>query len=205
MKPLVTIVIPTCLHQAMLRECLLALAQQKLSLSQFEVIVVDQANDRATAAVVQETAFRTGMSIRYVSHKEDCVAAAYNRGWQLANSLFVAFTRDDCQPQPLWLVTALPLFHRGAEVVIGRVQHPLPIRPVPRSDGANLFCRRALLEKIGGFDELPDHDQSHEVQWLNKLAKAGIQVTSCPDAVVIRPFRERSWWRSLQHTLLKFL
>ncbi|MEZ0541183.1 glycosyltransferase family 2 protein [Fibrella arboris] len=206
MNPLVTVVIPTCLDQAMLRDCLLALSQQKLSLSQFEVIVVDQMNDRATAALTREITFQTGLSIRYVSQRRNRnAAAACNRGWRLASSLFIAFTREDCIPQPLWLTTALPMFHSGAQVVVGRIQVPLPSQPVTNTTGANLFCRRSLLEEIGGFDEWLDRKKSHELNWLQKLAKAGIPVTSCPDAVVVYPARRSSWLSSIRITISKLL
>ncbi|HEY0109748.1 MAG TPA: glycosyltransferase family A protein [Fibrella sp.] len=206
MRPLVTVVIPTCLRQAMLRECLMALSQQKLSLSQFVVIVVDKANDRATAAIVRDTARLTGMSIRYIGQRHDrSEAAACNRGWKLADSLFVAFTTDGCLPQPLWLTTALPLFHRGAQVVIGRIQYPLPTRPIRVSAVANLFCRRTLLEQVGGFDEWLERKQSPAEHWMDKLAKTGIYVTSCPDAVVVCPTRENSWLSMLYSTLAKLL
>lgn len=206
MNPLVTVVIPTCLRPAMLRECLLALAQQKLSRSQFEVIVVDSADDRKTAVLVREIASHTGLSIRYVSQRRNRnVAAACNRGWRIAGSLFVAFTHDDCLPQPLWLTTALPLFHGGAQVVVGRVQYPVPTQPITASAGSNLFCRRSLLEQVGGFDEWLDRKQSHEEHWLDKLAKAGVPVTACPDAVVVHPVRETSWLSTLRMALAKLL
>lgn len=204
MHPLVTVVIPTCLRHAKLRNCLLALAQQKLSPSQFEIIVVDQANDRATAKVVKETANQMGLSVRYVSQRRDRnEAAACNRGWRLANSLFIAFTHDDCLPQPLWLTTALPLFHNGAQVIIGRVQYPVPNHPIVASAGANLFCRRTLLEQVGGFDEWLDMKQSHEDNWLDRLGRAEVPIIACPDAVVIRPVRESAWIAALRITLSK--
>ncbi|MBO0951289.1 glycosyltransferase family 2 protein [Fibrella forsythiae] len=206
MNPLVTVVIPTCLRQAKLRACLLALAQQKLSPSQFEIIVVDQADDRATANMVKETANLLGLSVRYVSQRRDRnEAAACNRGWRLANSLFIAFTHDDCLPQPLWLTTALPLFHNGAQVIIGRVQYPLPNHPIVASAGANLFCRRALLEQVGGFDEWLNRKQHHEDNWLDRLARAEIPIISCPDAVVVRPFRGSAWFSTLRIMLSKLL
>ncbi|MEZ0483922.1 glycosyltransferase family 2 protein [Fibrella aquatica] len=206
MNPLVTVVVPTCLRPAMLRDCLLALSNQKLSRSQFEVIVVDRANDRATALLTREIATQTGLSIRYVSQRSNRnTAGAFNRGWRLASSMFIAFTQDDCLPQPLWLTTALPLFHGGAQVIVGRVTYPLPRQPINASAGANLFCRRSLLEQLGGFDEWLDRKKNPAVHWLDKLVKAGVPITTCSEAVVVCPPHKLSWFSVLRLAITKFL
>lgn len=204
MNLLVTVVVPACLRRTRLRACLLALSQQKLSLSQFEVIVVDRANDRLTALLTQDIAQQTGLLIRYVSQRRNrSAAAACNRGWNLANSHFVAFTQADCLPQPLWLTTALPLFHNGAQVIVGRVQHPLPNRRISVSAGTNLFCRRSLLDDMGGFDESLKLQQLYEQAWLDRLSQIDVLITSCPDAVVVRPGWPLSWLTTLRLTLSK--
>ncbi|ARK11965.1 glycosyltransferase family 2 protein [Fibrivirga algicola] len=207
MNPLITVVVPTCRRPALLRNCLQALAQQKLTPSQFEVIVVDQANDRTTAALVREVARQTGLYARYLSQPEEIgLAAAYNRGWRAAQSLFVVFTQDDCLPQPLWLTTALPLFHKGAQAIIGRVEHRLPKKPLTGTVMANLFCRRALLEQVSGFDESIDTKQLDQIDWLDKLAQIGVPIISCPDAVVTHGLpTNTSWLSSLRSTLYKLL
>lgn len=175
---------------------------QKLSSDQFEVIVVDLGNDKATAAVAQEISTLTDMTIRYISQRRDRTeAAAYNRGWKLANGLIVAFTRDSCLPQSRWLTTALPLFHNGAQVVVGRTQYSLPVRPASISAATNLFCRRTLLDKIGGFDEWLGPKKSYEVDWFDKLAKAAIPVTSCTEAIVSYQSRKITWYSALRIAL----
>ena len=205
MNPLITVVVPTYRQPARLRNCLLALAQQKLTLSQFEVIVVDRANDRATVAVVGEVSQQTGLVARYVSQPQKIgLAAAFNRGWRIAGGLFVAFTHDDCMPQPLWLTTALPLFHKGAQAVVGRVQYKFPTKPLTGTVMANLFCRRALLEQVSGFDESIDKKRSEQVDWLDKLAQIGISVTACSDAVVTHvSLNEYTWINLLRITLYR--
>ena len=205
MNPLITVVVPTYRQPARLRNCLLALALQKLTLSQFEVVVVDRANDQATIAVVDEVSRQTGLMVRYVSQLQEIgLAAAFNRGWRVAGSLFVAFTHDDCLPQPLWLTTALPLFHKGAQAVAGRVQYKFPTKPLTGTVMANLFCRRALLEQVSGFDESIDQKRPEQVDWLDKLAQIGVSITACSDAVVTHiSITEYTWVNLLRVTLYR--
>lgn len=199
MIPEFSVVVPTCKQPNHLLKCLDALSRQKLPHHQFEIIVVDDANDRVTEATVRNFTQVFGIEARYLSQpKRMGLAAARNRGWQAARGRIVAFTDDDCQPQPDWLKAAHACFKRGAQVVSGRVRIPVSNRPSPYEHAplftetadfkvANCFCLRSAIHRAGGFSEefsITWHEDS-DLQF--KLIRKGIPVTKCPEAVVLHP------------------
>ncbi len=199
MTPEFSVVVPTCKQPNHLLKCLDALSRQKLSHHQFEIIVVDDANDRTTEATVRNFTQVFGIEARYLSQpKRMGLAAARNRGWQAARGRMVAFTDDDCQPQPDWLTSAFACFKRGAQVVSGQLRIPLANRPSPYEHAsvftesadftaANCFCLRSAIHRAGGFSEeftISWHEDS-DLQF--KLIRKGIPVTKCPEAVVLHP------------------
>src|SRR5690606_30571680 len=91
-------------------------------------------------------------------------AAARNVGWRAARCEVVAFTDDDCIPDPGWLAAGTRAVEQGFAAATGRVVVPLPDAPtdyerdaagLARAEfvTANCFCRRSVLEALGGFDE----------------------------------------------------
>lgn len=199
MTPEFSVVVPTGQRPGHLLKCLDALSRQKLPHYQFEIIVVDDANDRATEATVRNFTQVFGIEARYLSQpKRMGLAAARNRGWQAARGRIIAFTDDDCQPQPDWLTSAFACFKRGAQVVSGQLRIPLPSRPTPYEHAplftesadftaANCFCLRSTIHRAGGFSEefkLTWHEDS-DLQF--KLIRRGIPITKCPEAVVLHP------------------
>ncbi len=182
-----------------LLKCLDALSRQKLPHHQFEIIVVDDADDRTTEATVRNFTQVFGIEARYLSQpRRTGLAAARNRGWQAARGKILAFTDDDCQPQPDWLTSALPCFKRGAQVVSGHLRIPLTTRPSTYDHGplytesahftsANLFCLRSAVHRAGGFSEdftLASHEDS-DLQF--KMIRKGVPISKCPEAVVLHP------------------
>lgn len=199
MTPDFSVVVPTCKQPNHLLKCLDALSRQKLPHHLFEIIVVDDANDRTTEATVRNFTQVFGIEARYLSQpKRMGLAAARNRGWQAARGRIVAFTDDDCQPQPDWLTSAFACFKRGAQVVSGQLRIPLANRPSPYEHAplftesadftaANCFCLRTAIHRAGGFSEeftITWHEDS-DLQF--KLIRKGIPVTKCPEAVVLHP------------------
>ncbi|MBO0948737.1 glycosyltransferase family 2 protein [Fibrella forsythiae] len=202
MNPYFTVVIPTGNHSALLPNCLEAIAQQQLTRNQFEIVVVDDANNAETASLVHSFAHRHHIEIRYLAQPHPMgLAAARNRGWRAARGQYIAFTDDDCVPQPGWLLVAQRMFMRGAQVVTGTVRTTLPIRQagarrvvnriVESSDflAANCFCQTGALQRAGGFEESFDLAWRVDADLQFKLLEIGIPILKCPEAVVVRSFR----------------
>ncbi|AQG80264.1 glycosyltransferase family 2 protein [Spirosoma montaniterrae] len=211
MIPEFSVVIPTYQRPALLLKCLDALGRQLLARDQFEIIVVDDAHSPETETAVQLFArqiARSGspLEVRYLGQPtRRGPAAARNRGWRAARGRVVAFTDDDCLPQPNWLPSALVCFQRGAQVVTGQLRFNNP-SDTPIHDRtlalletaefvtANCFCRKSVLERVGGFEEAFDVAWDDDNDFRFKLIQAGIPVGKCPEAVVLHPIPESPWY-----------
>ncbi|CAN5384821.1 glycosyltransferase [soil metagenome] len=211
MKPVITVVIPTYQRPALLRNCLEALARQHvLAWAQVEIIVVVDGTDFEVFDLTYRMSKQTGLVIKCLQQKERRgPAAARNRGWQAASSPFIAFTDDDCLPQPTWLSAGLLFLLRGGQVLTGQVRMPLPEQPTHHDQTtalletaefvtANLFCRRSALEQVGGFDEQFDSAWREDSDLQFKFLEAGIPISTCPEAVIVHPIRPAPWYASLR-------
>jgi len=108
MQTRITVVVPTYRRPALLHNCIQALANQRFDKEAYEVIIVSDGPDELTQQAVAQWVNKNVAVIRCISL---CIslpdkkgpAAARNAGWQQANGVMVAFTDDDCLPDPLWL------------------------------------------------------------------------------------------------------
>lgn len=144
---------------------------------EFDLTVIDQSDDEGTAKVVNAIA-ADDPRVRYVHTMPPGLSRAYNIGVTLTSAPIIAFTDDDCVAAPDWLASVASAFasEPDADMLYGRVVLPselenstghVPVLPIPRAErlderngfriygmGANFAVRRALIERIGGFDEI---------------------------------------------------
>lgn len=210
MKRLISVVIPTYLRPQLLKRCLDALLRQDFNHNQFEVIVVDDGADAETQRVVEEADRQSELQFRYLSQpRRRGPAAARNRGWRVATGAIIAFTDDDCIPDEHWLKSAMEAFCNGAKVVSGHVRVPVHYPPTDQERivamletaefvTANCFCRRSVLEQVGGLDERFDIAWREDSDLQFKLLETGISITKNQDAVIVHPCRKAPWWASLK-------
>src|SRR5690242_8633278 len=80
------------------------LAEQSLDHSRFEVVVVDDCSDDDTPEALASLARQLPYRLRTLRTEVSRGAGpARNLGWQSCTAEFIAFTDDDCLPQPTWL------------------------------------------------------------------------------------------------------
>ncbi len=120
-----------------------------------------------------------------------------NAGLRAARSELVAFVDDDCRPERDWLerLVAAAREHPG-HVIQGRTRpdpfeeavlaaphvRTLDIRPVNAyRETCNILYPRALLERLGGFDERAITGEDVDLS-LRALA-AGAEISAAPDAL----------------------
>lgn len=216
MTPQFSVVISTYQHPALLLKCLDALGRQRLARHLFEVIVVDDSNSSSTATAVSLFTRQIAQSgrpleVRYLPQPTQLgFAAARNRGWKAARGQIIAFTDDDCVPQPDWLSSALVSFERGALAAAGQLQLTLPgttkqpdFKTLCIQTGefisANCFCRKSALERVGGFEEACDLAWRQDSDLQLNFIRLGIPISQCPEAVVIHPMHEMPSYTSLAH------
>jgi glycosyltransferase involved in cell wall biosynthesis len=207
---LASVVVPTYRRSDLLDRCLAALTAQEFDMSSFEIIVADDAGSEATRRQVDAWAGRSAVPIRYaVPTSVHGPAAARNAGWRAARGRIVAFTDDDCIPDPLWLAEGVAAFDGGAAAVAGRVVVPLPDRPTDYErdaaglEGAefvtaNCFVRRDALEAVGGFDERYAAAWREDSDLHFAFLERGCRVDRAPLAVVVHPVRPARWGVSLR-------
>jgi glycosyltransferase involved in cell wall biosynthesis len=142
----------------------------------WELIIVDNGSTDSTSAIVQKFVCAVSVPVRYLFEPKPGLGNAHNAGVQIAHGEILAFTDDDCYPEPdflrcVWSVFAdrsvgyiggriLP--HDPADVRVTTVTHTAPIAFPPNSfiragscfSGANMAFRRQVLDEIGGFDPL---------------------------------------------------
>lgn len=169
MTPRVSVCVTTRNRADRLPRLLAALSAQTLPPTQFEVVVVDDASTDDTSRVLTDAAASSALSVAvYRNDRSAGIASARNVGWRAASGDVVAFTDDDCVPDPGWLEAGVAAVDAGVDVVVGRVERHLPdahrTGPFARElvvgadrirwyATANIFYRRAAMQRLGGFDE----------------------------------------------------
>lgn len=206
----VAVVVPTYKRPDMLRRCLDALLAQDFDPAAFEIVVADDGADADTARLVETLAQTAPVSLRYLAVTgRHGPAAARNRGWQATEAPLIAFTDDDCVPDPAWLREGLAVFEDEVASVTGRLVMPIPEPPTDyeRNEAglqdraefitANCFVRRSALQWIGGFDERFRLAWREDSDLQFRLLKARLRIRRAPRAVVLHPVRPAPWYVSL--------
>ena len=144
-----------------------ALEAQTLDPGEFEVIITDDGSTDDTASVLADLQHRSPLAITVLHAEHNSGAAAgRNLAWRTSRSPLIAFTDDDCRPQPKWLEAGLAAMQQ-ARVVVGETapppdQYEKASAPFARAlwvkeprffETCNVFYRRSDLEASGGFEE----------------------------------------------------
>jgi GT2 family glycosyltransferase len=222
MEILISVVIPTYKRTALLYRCLSALSRQCFPPEAFEIIVVSDGPDPATAWLL-DSAVPAGCNfVHIVLETKGGPAAARNAGWRRANGSLILFTDDDCVPDKDWLRRFFIAYEhhrqddrqgRGGDDVAaafrGSVIVPRPPRPTDYEKNtagletadfvtANCACTRLALEKTGGFDESFTMAWREDSDLEFRLFEHGIPILRISEARVIHPVRSAPWGVSMK-------
>jgi len=204
----ISVIVPHYNDLANLDRCLDLLALQDLP-RPFETIVVDNGSQLAWEAIESVICGRAQL----ILCAEKGAGPARNAGVAAAGGACLAFIDSDCRPEAGWLQAGLAALDK-ADFVGGRVDVAVedPARPTAveafetvfafrfhhyitrkRFTGTgNLFARREVFDRIGGF--LPQ--VSEDVEWSHRALAAGFRLAYEPRAVVSHPARRN--WAELQ-------
>ena len=213
--PSVTVVVPTFNRRDYVTELIGALRQQ--THTGFRVVVVDDGSvddtcDLAHAAIGADPRFTL------ISTANRGPACARNTGWRAASTDWVAFTDDDCLPQPGWLAGLLAEAEAAeADVVQGQTVPD----PTVRTDGppwfvrslrvrswsgrfqtCNLLVRTALLQELDGFDETFGRPIGEDTDLGLRMLGAGATTAFAAEAEVhhrVLPMTYRQFLRRRSH------
>jgi glycosyltransferase involved in cell wall biosynthesis len=170
----ITVAVPTLDRPEALSRCLDGLFTNRLLPA--EVVIVDQGQGDTTLPVIDR--FRSGSTpIIHCRQTRQGLSAARNLGWSIASCQIIAFTDDDCVPDPGWIegidraFTSFPtacgvtgrILPLGPEVPgrfavslrTGNKSAEFRGRALPWSvgSGGNFAVKRDWLDRIGGYDE----------------------------------------------------
>ena len=185
----VSVIIPFKNSAATMQACLDSFLKQHHT--DFELILVDNNSQDASRRMAEEFAeqHEGQMTVRLVTEATPGPAAARNRGLQLGDGEYLAFTDSDCVADPAWLrdlVAALD--DEGIGGVAGNIRGYAPtglidafhglftLRGLPEertfrhfaldSGGfstTNLAVRRRVLDAVGPFDESLRTGEDHDI------------------------------------------
>lgn len=211
--PAVSVVVATYARARLLPRLVEALERQA-NPPGFELVVVDDGSPDDTWDTLQRLADRSSIAIRTLRLDANRgPAAARNQGWRSTPAPMVAFTDDDCAPEPGWLrelVDGLAV----ADIAQGRtIPDPLELDqmgPFSRSlsiaaeDGfyqtCNVGYRRQILEQAGGFDEAFRFPAGEDTNLAWRARAAGATTCFRPNAVVRHAVRPSSWSAAARDT-----
>jgi GT2 family glycosyltransferase len=198
-----SVVVPTRDRPEALRACLAALAAQSVPPDQ--VVVVDDAS-RDGAAVRRVATAARGLRVRLVAGQGRGPAAARNLGAGAASGTVVAFTDDDCRPDPGWAEALFGAIEGGADVVAGPTVVGEPASSATRAaqvvtnhlldssfdrrsgtvgfaPTCNLAARAEVLAVLP-FDESFPTAAGEDRDWCDRLAASGTTIRYVPGALV---------------------
>jgi glycosyltransferase involved in cell wall biosynthesis len=189
----VSVIIPARNAAATLGRVLEALAAQDVG-APFEVIVVDDGSTDSTPQIAA-----AAPQVTLVRQRRGGAGAARNRGVDAASGRALAFTDADCFPAPSWLREGLRALE-SVDLVQGRVlpDPGVELGPFDRTvfvdaerglyETANLFVRRMLFAKLGGFDDwlgVSNGRPIGEDLWFGwRARRAGAETAFCETALV---------------------
>ncbi len=206
----VSVVIPTYNRRLLLKKCLMRLCRQDLDPSEYEIIIADDENSLETKTMLMRMQAENP-NHRFVYTRVEPShgpASARNAGWRKARGEIIAFTDDDCLPNPDWLSQGLAAFSEHVDAIWGKVIVPLPEYPTDyqlNTAGlakeefvtANCFCRKFVLEEIEGFDERFYKPWREDSDLYFTLMEEGANIRYVSSMVVYHPARQARFGASI--------
>jgi len=153
-----------------LRWLLNALEEQTFEEPWELVVVHTYAADTARRVLTEHPLCARGRLLHFpVEPGTGSPASQRNIGWRAARAQLIAFTDDDCRPEPDWLDRLVHAARQNAGAVCQGATRPDPlesailaaphvrtmhVEPVgPYAQTCNILYPRELLERLKGFDE----------------------------------------------------
>jgi glycosyltransferase involved in cell wall biosynthesis len=210
----VSVIVPVRNGAEDIEELLECLDRQTLERQRFEIVIGDDGStDGGTSGITTADGH-----VRVAAGPPTNSYAARNRAVAASSAPVLAFCDADCRPEPYWLEEGLRAL-ADTDVAAGRIRYSVPdertVWTLIDMDGAkdhehqvragiaetaNLFLRRELFDRIGGFeDEIPEYG---DYDFVERCVAVGAQLTYAHAATVWHPARTSG--RVLRRALWKY-
>ena len=202
--PSVSVVVSTRDRADRLGALLEALAAQTLPAGEWEVVIVDNGSLDHTQDVLERASRHGALDLTVVRRERgEGRGPGRNAGWRAAGGQLIAFTDDDCEPDPDWLARGLTSAGQSPRAFVqGRtepIERELPdIGPYSRTlriesespfyETCNIFYPRELLEQMQGFQDLASGEDT-DLAW--RALEAGWSSAWAPEARVFHAVVQR--------------
>jgi glycosyltransferase involved in cell wall biosynthesis len=210
----VSVIVPVRNGAVDIAELLASLDRQTLPRAEFEIVIGD---DGSTDGGTEGIDALDG-HVRVTAGPPTNSYAARNRAVGASRATILAFCDADCRPEPGWLECGLAALE-DTDIAAGRIRFDVPDRRTAWSlvdmDGskdhehqvkvgiaetANLFLRRELYDRVGGFEGgIPEYG---DYEFVQRCVANGAQLSYAPDAIVSHPVRTSG--RALLRALWKY-
>jgi glycosyltransferase involved in cell wall biosynthesis len=213
-RPRVSVIVPVRNGAIDVVELLASLERQTLPRGEFEIVIGDDGStDGGTEGI--ET---VDNHVRVAAGSATNSYAARNRAVTASNAPILAFCDADCRPDPAWLEHGLAAL-ADTDIAAGRIRFDVPQQRTAWSlvdmdaskdhehqvrvgiaETANLFLRRELYDRVGGFEG--DISEYGDYEFVERCVAAGAELSYAPDAIVSHPVRTSG--RALLRALWKY-
>jgi GT2 family glycosyltransferase len=197
-----SVVVPSHERVTRLRWLLNALEDQSLPRDRWEVVVVHDSADGSEELLTTHPLVRAGV-LRRVRLEPGTGSPSRQRniGWREARADLIAFTDDDCRPEPDWLSRLLEAARANPGSIVQGATKPDPYEadimrfaprprsmdvdpPGPYAQTCNILYPRTALERAGGFDESFPYPAGEDLDLAARLWEQGVPYVGAPEALV---------------------
>ncbi|MBW4480953.1 MAG: glycosyltransferase [Tildeniella torsiva UHER 1998/13D] len=202
----VSVIIPVFNDSERLKHCLESLENQSYSKDHYEIIVVDNASQEDLQNLVKQYP-----QAKYGYEDKPGAYASRNKGISMAKGDIVGFTDSDCIPDKNWIGKAVEIFRSNPScgLVVGSIelffQNPDCPTAVELYESvtafqqernvevnhwgatANVFTFKAVIQKVGLFDETLK--SGGDIEWGQRIFAAGYFQIYAKECAVLHPAR----------------
>lgn len=197
---MLSVIIPTCNRNDLLRKCLARLSPevQTLVAEDYEVVVTDDGKERQAKQFIKENY----NWVKWVEGPKKGPAANRNNGARNASGEWIIFIDDDCLPDKNILAEYRKAVLNDEKTLVfegcikaDREQQSLAEEsPINESGGYLWSCnfmisKKLFINQLQGFDEKFPYAAMEDVDLDYRLNKKGISRIFIKDAFVIHPWR----------------
>jgi GT2 family glycosyltransferase len=211
----VSVVVASHRREVRLTTLLDALAAQTLPRERLEVVVAHTYADDVARRVLDAHELARDGALRHVRVDADRARPSVQRNTalRLAGAPLVAFTDDDCRPEPDWLERLVAAARANpGQLVQGATRpdprehlalsalysHTMEVDPPGGSwPTSNMLYERELIDRLGGFDE--QAITGEDLDLALRAQRAGASVVPEPGAVVNHAVVELSLGEKLRY------